>query len=381
MQGGKYTIGELAKLAKVSVKAVRVYERKGLILPERDENNDYRYFNEEDVVTLQRIQMLRYLGFGLDSIGEMLKQYDAMSLTESFREQKRLLKKKANELDRMIYCMDRAINESQSETFRMSSLFDALHKIITSRRADEALARMRGHSNEPVGWSRWVFEHARLSCGDRILDAGCGWGNLWRCNADRYPKNMQVTLVDFHNSHADELAKFVTDKQQFEFLWGDLNELDFQKKYDCIFFNHVVFYMKDPIATYQKLSDCLSERGKMIATWGGFKLYEELSEMLSNYCPQDGKSVLTEAERIKTNLAKHEKELREVFGNVTQYKYPLVLRFDTVGELAEFLEPFAMKLGVNPEGDMIRFAGYLEERFAGEPYEIGRDTYLYVCMR
>lgn len=35
-----YTIGQLAKLAGISTKTLRVYERKGLLLPERNMEND-----------------------------------------------------------------------------------------------------------------------------------------------------------------------------------------------------------------------------------------------------------------------------------------------------------------------------------------------------
>lgn len=218
MSQQKYTVGELSRITKVSPKAIRLYEEKGLLISERDEANNYRCFDDKAVIDLQRIQMLRYLGFRLDTIKETLDHYAEMNLTESFMEQKRLLQKKAAELDRMIYCMNRAVEESKSESFQINKLFDSLHTIITSRMADEGLWRMMGHSNEPEGWSRWIFDQVDLPDKVKILDAGCGWGNIWRYNEDRYPKDMQVTLVDYHNSHADELAGYLAEKPQLRHL-------------------------------------------------------------------------------------------------------------------------------------------------------------------
>ena len=54
-----YTIGQLAKLAGISTKTLRVYERKGLLLPERNEENDYRVYGEEAVKTLEKIQLMK----------------------------------------------------------------------------------------------------------------------------------------------------------------------------------------------------------------------------------------------------------------------------------------------------------------------------------
>ena len=53
-----YTIGQLAKLAGVSTKTLRVYERKSLLLPERNGENDYRIYGEEAVKTLEKIQLI-----------------------------------------------------------------------------------------------------------------------------------------------------------------------------------------------------------------------------------------------------------------------------------------------------------------------------------
>ncbi len=378
MKQERYTIGQLAGLTKTSVKAIRVYEQKGLLVPHRDPENHYRYFDEGAIVTLQRIQMLRYLGFSLDAMKQTIRHYSEMNLTESFSEQKRLLEKKAYELERMIYCMDRAIIESQSEEFEIDSLFDALHAIIISRKADEGVYLMQGHGNEPEGWSRWIFEHAGLFAGDRILDAGCGFGNLWRCNADRYPAGMRVTLVDFHNTHADELYKFVSGKPQFRFCWGDINTIRFKDKFDCIFFNHVIAYMKEPVETYRKLAGCLSGRGKLIATWGGLALFEELAGLLGEYRPQNKKAIAERLRGVREMLARREEELNEVFHDVRLYKYPLTLTFETEAELAGYLEPFACELGAAWSDDEA-FAEYLKRVYAHGVIRISRDAYLYVC--
>lgn len=375
----KYTVGELSGITKVSPKAIRLYEEKGLLMSERDKSNNYRRFDEKAVVDLQRIQLLRYLGFRLDTIKEILAHYAEMNLSESFMAQKRLLQKKAAELDRMIDCMSRAVRESKSEHFQMNNLFDSLHTIITSRMADERLYRMMGHSNEPEGWSRWVFELADLPDNGKILDAGCGWGNIWRYNADRYPEGMQVTLVDYHNSHADELAGYVAEKPQFEFRWGDFNSMEFEDKYDCIFFNHVIFYMKEPIRTYRKLRDCLSESGKLIATWGGSALLEQVAAILLTYNPGYEKAVRKELSRKKNKLKMRKEQLQEVFKEVKLFVYPLTLTFDTALELIDYIEPFAERLGVSIAEEAGDFEAYINERYGEAGFQISRDTFLYQC--
>lgn len=381
MSEKQYKIGELASITNVSTKAIRIYEKKGLLVSYRDETNNYRYFEEDTIVRMQKIEVLKYLGFSLEEIAKMLERYESMNLTESFLEQKRMLEKKAKELERMIYCMDRAAKESQMEGFEITKLFESLRKIIISRSADEGVYRMYGHSDEPRGWSRWIYEQANIQYGEHILDAGCGWGNLWRFNEERYVPDMQVTLVDFHNTHADDLAEYIRDKEQFKFMWGDLNELDYLQKYDCIFFNHVLFYMENPTETYARLKTYLNPNGRFIATWGGLLLFENLMLLLCEHAPEEQKKIKAHFAELKKEMGHREKELKQVFDKVTLNKYPAVLHFKTAKEMVDYLEPVAKKLGVNIVDGMPSFERFLEKKFkeSGEEFYIVRDGYLYVC--
>lgn len=50
-------ISELSERTGVSARALRHYEDKGLLIPERD-TNDYRVFAEDDVVRVTQIRMM-----------------------------------------------------------------------------------------------------------------------------------------------------------------------------------------------------------------------------------------------------------------------------------------------------------------------------------
>ena len=56
MSEKRYKIGELATITNVSTKAIRIYEAKGLLTSYRDETNNYRYFEEDAIVRMQKMQ-------------------------------------------------------------------------------------------------------------------------------------------------------------------------------------------------------------------------------------------------------------------------------------------------------------------------------------
>ncbi|HJC82353.1 MAG TPA: MerR family transcriptional regulator [Candidatus Anaerostipes avicola] len=56
----KYKIGEVGKIVDIPAESIRFFESKGLISPEKDPFNKYRYY---DVWDINRVQIIRMLSF------------------------------------------------------------------------------------------------------------------------------------------------------------------------------------------------------------------------------------------------------------------------------------------------------------------------------
>lgn len=64
-----YRIGMFAQMNHVTIKTLRFYEEKGLLFPERvDEENGYRYYRMGQMAELHRILSLKEAGFTLEDI-------------------------------------------------------------------------------------------------------------------------------------------------------------------------------------------------------------------------------------------------------------------------------------------------------------------------
>lgn len=68
-------IGEAAQASGLSAKAIRYYEDLGLVVPARDQNNDYRVYASNDVERLRFLQRARAVGFSLGECSELLALY------------------------------------------------------------------------------------------------------------------------------------------------------------------------------------------------------------------------------------------------------------------------------------------------------------------
>lgn len=84
----RLTIGEFSRLTWLSPKALRLYERRGLLLPELvDAYTGYRYYGPTQVERARTIALLRRVGMPLDHIGAVLDAAPAQrrTLIETYR--------------------------------------------------------------------------------------------------------------------------------------------------------------------------------------------------------------------------------------------------------------------------------------------------------
>lgn len=98
--GRYYRVGEVATLTRVSIRTLHHYDRIGLLRPAAHSEAGYRLYGELDLLRLQQILTLRYLGFPLKRIGELLDRPD-FDLVASLRVQRRVLHARIDELQRI----------------------------------------------------------------------------------------------------------------------------------------------------------------------------------------------------------------------------------------------------------------------------------------
>jgi len=68
------TIKEVEKKTGLTAKSIRYYEEKKLIDIDRNQDNSYRTFTEEDIIRLKWIKIYRQLDFSIQEISELLKK-------------------------------------------------------------------------------------------------------------------------------------------------------------------------------------------------------------------------------------------------------------------------------------------------------------------
>lgn len=104
-----YRTGEFAKTASVTLRTLRFYDKVGLLSPSQYTEAGYRLYSEADLLTLQRILALKFLGFSLEEIKFCLRRSPGQ-LREALAQQRAMMQEKRSRLDKLI----KAIEETEA---------------------------------------------------------------------------------------------------------------------------------------------------------------------------------------------------------------------------------------------------------------------------
>jgi len=103
-----YTVNKLAKISGVSVRTLHFYDEIGLLKPAYYGNNNYRYYEEAQLLILQQILFFRELGFQLSDIQRIISSpdFDKVKALESHR---KILEKNLDQTKILIETVDKTI--------------------------------------------------------------------------------------------------------------------------------------------------------------------------------------------------------------------------------------------------------------------------------
>lgn len=116
LQGGdRMNTNEVASLSGVSVRTLHHYDAIGLLCPERNPENGYREYGEEELDRLQQILFFKECGFPLAMIQKLLGS-TSFDRETAFELQKKILLYERDRIDVMLGTLEKTIQAMKGET-------------------------------------------------------------------------------------------------------------------------------------------------------------------------------------------------------------------------------------------------------------------------
>ena len=100
-----YHSSQFAQKASVTVRTLRYYDKVGLLSPSQYTESGYRLYTNEDLLSLQNILALKFLGFSLEEIRALLRT-GPKRLEEVLAQQKAMMEEKRTQLGIIIEAIE-----------------------------------------------------------------------------------------------------------------------------------------------------------------------------------------------------------------------------------------------------------------------------------
>lgn len=136
-----YTVGEVARLARVSIRALHHYDEIGLLTPSDRSEAGYRLYSAEDLERLQQILFFKELGFGLEEIRRVMLE-PGFDRHEALVTQRKLLAERLRRTQAMLAAVEQALEVFEKGTpMKTEELFEVFGEFNPEDHREEVHAR------------------------------------------------------------------------------------------------------------------------------------------------------------------------------------------------------------------------------------------------
>lgn len=344
-----YTSGQFAKMAHVSVRTIRYYDNQNILKPTYITDYGARYYSQKDLVHLQQILLLKYLGFSLDDIREItINDNNSQMLLNSLNVQLKLVEDRIEQMQ----MVEKAIKDTTTALKKdkhvdWSQMLDLIHltnaeksiktqyKNATNISARINLHNLYSHNKQP--WFNWLYENYNIQSNMNILEVGCGSGALWLQNINSIPKNINICLSDISRGMLRDARREIgTGDSRFTFQAFDCADIAFDDNtFDLIIANHVLFYCDNIDKAIKEIHRVLKKGGHFICSTYGSSHMCEIDKLVKAF---DSRISLSDNKLYeKFGLSNGKEILSEQFNDVSMKIYEDFLEVDQATPLIEYI--------------------------------------------
>ncbi len=166
-----WSINDLSRETGVTSRTLRHYDAVGLLEPAWRDPGGRRFYEQEQLLRLQRILLLRELGLGLDSIDEVLAGQDQDSAVEVLRRHRDWLLAELDRYQQLVTSVENTMSTlEEGGTMSAKVMFNGFENNPYEEEArarwgdkavDDSAARMQNWTPDQAEQARTGFDEAR----------------------------------------------------------------------------------------------------------------------------------------------------------------------------------------------------------------------------
>lgn len=186
-------------------------------------------------------------------------------------------------------------------------------------------------------WTIWLFDQLPLEGQGRLLEVGCGTGDLWVENQHRLPTQWSFYLSDLHPAMVRQARDRLGRRDSREYLLADAQAIAAQTSgFDLVVANHMLYHVADLDRAMENLARVLKTGGRLVAATNGPKHMLELDQLTTRFLPES--CFVDDGALPSFNLENGTTWLGKYFCEVEVRRQPTGLRVTEVEPILAYIE-------------------------------------------
>lgn len=231
------------------------------------------------------------------------------------------------------------------------------------------------YSTNPQGFNNWVFSHYAFFPGAKILELGCGTGEIWKSNLSQMDGSVRLTLTDFSERMVLAAKEALGDRDFLTYNVVDIENIPYEaNSFDRVIANMMLYHVPNLDRGLSEVRRVLAEDGVFYcATYGENGITEYVADLLKecggscsanqNFTLQNGAGILN-----------------RYFSDVQRLDYEDSLAVTDIEDLLDYMDSLGdMSPAAGIERDIIRKT--LNREMEDGVLKIPKEYGIFICRK
>ena len=189
------------------------------------------------------------------------------------------------------------------------------------------------YSKNKLGFNNWIFSNYQITDEVKVLELGCGTGELWKSNSDSIDKMKQLVVTDFSQDMVKTTKSVIGNRDNVNYEIMDIQKISFENEtFDIVIANMLLHHVNDIPKALSEVNRVLKNGGIFYcATFGENGVVDYLASLFKDEVVQDLENKTFTLQNGETYLNRH-------FDTVEKLIYDDELQVTSIDDLVQYIQ-------------------------------------------
>lgn len=188
------------------------------------------------------------------------------------------------------------------------------------------------YSTNKMGFGNWIISNYKIDNGMKLLELGCGTGDMWMNKDSLINSCSKIVISDFSEGMLSTAKSNIGNYNNIEYKVIDIQEIPFENdEFDIVIANMMLYHVPNIEKGLSEVRRVLKNNGIFYcATYGEHGIIEYLSQILSSYGVENNINKNFTLQNGKEILSKE-------FSNIQKLEYIDSLAVTNIDDMIEYI--------------------------------------------